>query len=213
MTATAILELRAVTKHLGGRPVLRDLAMTIAQTETVAILGPNGSGKSTLLRLAATLSRPDAGDILIAATPTRQQPHLARRNLSVLTQAAPTYAELTPHEHLQWWARLQGEPATPQQIEQATVECGLTAQAHKPAGTLSRGQQQRLALAMALLPERPLLILDEPFTALDAQGLQWLESKLAERRGKRATLLALHDAAQAHRLADRVLTLEHGRLA
>ena len=70
MTATAILELRAVTKHLGGRPVLRDLAMTIAQTETAAILGPNGSGKSTLLRLAATLSRPDAGDILIAATPT-----------------------------------------------------------------------------------------------------------------------------------------------
>jgi heme ABC exporter ATP-binding subunit CcmA len=207
-----VLRLTHIQKRLGGRPVLRDVGLEIGAGETVALLGPNGSGKSTLLRIAGTLSRPDTGDLQVAGKDARRDPEAARRHLSTLTQEAPVYAELSPHEHLEWWSRLHGLHLVPDAIESAIVECGLEHHAHKPAGSLSRGQRQRLALALALLPERPLLLLDEPFTALDAAGRAWLDDRLMARRGKAATLVALHDEGLAEGLADRTVRLDHGVL-
>ncbi len=209
--ATAALTLTGIAKSYGRRPVLRDVDLEVLSGETVAILGANGSGKSTLLRLAATIARPDAGTVLVGGANARTEPEAARRNLSVLLQDAPTYAELSPHEHLAWWSRLQGCTVGNAAVEVATLEAGLARVAHRPAGTLSRGQRQRLGIAMALLPDRPLLLLDEPFAALDADGCKWLEARLEARRG--ATLLALHDERDAGRLADRMLRISGGRLA
>jgi ABC-type multidrug transport system ATPase subunit len=146
-------------------------------------------------------------------TDARRDPDGARRHASLLLQQAPVYAELTPHEHLAWWGRVRGLHLPADRVEAATLECGLARHAHQPAGSLSRGQQQRLALAMALLPDVPLLLLDEPFTALDEDGRAWLEGRLAARRGTGATLLALHDSTQAARLADATLRLDAGVLA
>ncbi|MCA1811872.1 MAG: ATP-binding cassette domain-containing protein [Halobacteriales archaeon] len=202
-----------VHKRLGGRPVLRGVGLDLPPGRTVALLGPNGAGKSTLLRIAAAASRPDQGIVEVNGTDARRDPDGARRHASLLLQQAPVYAELTPHEHLAWWGRVRGLRLPADRVEAATVECGLARHAHQPAGSLSRGQQQRLALAMALLPEAPLLLLDEPFTALDEDGRAWLEGRLAARRGTGATLLALHDAAQAARLADATLRLDAGVLA
>ncbi|MFO1535057.1 MAG: ATP-binding cassette domain-containing protein [Thermoplasmatota archaeon] len=202
-----------VHKRLGGRPVLRGVGLDLPPGRTVALLGPNGAGKSTLLRIAAAASRPDQGIVEVNGTDARRDPDGARRHASLLLQQAPVYAELTPHEHLAWWSRVRDLHLPADRVEAATVECGLARHAHQPAGSLSRGQQQRLALAMALLPEAPLLLLDEPFTALDEDGRAWLEGRLAARRGTGATLLALHDAAQAARLADATLRLDAGVLA
>jgi ABC-2 type transport system ATP-binding protein len=177
---------------------------------TVALLGPNGAGKSTLLRIAAAASRPDRGTVELGGIDARKDPDGARRHASLLLQQAPVYAELTPHEHLAWWSKVRGVRAD---VEALTLECGLARHAHQPAATLSRGQQQRLALAMALLPDAPLLLLDEPFTALDEEGRSWLEGRLATRKGTGATLLALHDAQQAARLADAAVRLHAGVLA
>lgn len=214
-----MLSLAGIHKRLGARPVLQGLDLEVRAGETVAILGPNGSGKSTLLRVAAATSRVDQGSVVLAGIDARKDPDGARRHVSLLLQHAPVYGDLTPHDHLRWWAKLWG-PATgavasATAIEDATRECGLAHQAHRPAATLSRGQQQRLALAMALLPEAPLLVLDEPYTALDAEGQAWLDDRLAARADAhgRSTLLALHDAAHAAKLADRVLHLAGGRLA
>lgn len=207
----AALRLSGVCKSYDGRVVLHDIDLTVEAGETVGVLGANGSGKSTLLRLVATLARPDAGTVEVCGVAAADKPETARRHLSILTQDAPTYAELTPHEHLAWWSRAQGLRLAPATIEAATVESGLGHAAHKPAGTLSRGQRQRLALAMALLPDRALLVLDEPTTALDTEGRRWLETRLATRRG--AALMALHDAGEADRLCDRVIRLDGGRLA
>ncbi|HUR60975.1 MAG TPA: heme ABC exporter ATP-binding protein CcmA [Candidatus Thermoplasmatota archaeon] len=200
-----------IHKRLGGRVVLEGCSLAVAAGETVAILGPNGSGKSTLLRVAAATSRPDRGQVLLGGIDVRKDPDKARRKASLLLQQAPVYAELTPHEHLRWWSKVWGLRLPPAAIEQATLACGLGHHAHQPAATLSRGQQQRLALAMAILPDAPLLVLDEPYAALDAEGTAWLDAGLAARTG--ATLLALHDPGQAHRLADRSCHLAGGRLA
>jgi ABC-2 type transport system ATP-binding protein len=207
------LRLHEVHKRLGGRPVLRGASLDLAPGATLALLGPNGAGKSTLLRIAAAASRPDQGTVEVHGIDARRDPDGARRHASLLLQQAPVYAELTPHEHLSWWGKVRGLRLPADRIEAATLECGLARHAHQPAGSLSRGQQQRLALAMALLPDAPLLLLDEPFTALDEAGRHWLESRLAARRGTGATLLALHDATQAARLAGGIVHLDGGVLA
>jgi len=213
--ADPVLRLAGIRKRLGGHAILKGIDLEIQAGQALALLGPNGSGKSTLLRIAAAASRPDQGQVHVQGVDARRDPDAARQHASLLLQQAPVYAELTPHEHLAWWSKVRGRPLSPQAIEQATLECGLAHHAHQAAATLSRGQQQRLALAMALLPDAPLLLLDEPFTALDADGEAWLQDRLAQRRSGQlgATVLALHDEAQASRLADRVLRLSGGKLA
>ena len=197
----AALRLTEVTKRLGGRHVLRQVSLEVAAGETVAVLGPNGSGKSSLLRIAAGQSRPDAGKA------ERPGPG-GTSAVSFLTQEAPVYAELTPAEHVAWWARLWGKAHDEAAVHAALGEAGLLPLAHHAAGTLSRGERQRLALTLAFLPDAPLLVLDEPFTGLDTVAHAWLESRLAARRAEgKATLLSLHGEEAAARVADRTLHL------
>jgi ABC-type multidrug transport system ATPase subunit len=194
------LRLRGVAKRYGPRAVLRGATLDLAPGETVAVLGPNGAGKSTLLRIAAGLARPDQGTVESARRP------------AFLHQDAPLYDELTPAEHVAWWARLHGLPRDDATVDGRLSEAGLARLAHHPAGTLSRGERQRLAVALALLPDPAVAVLDEPFAALDAVAHAWLESLLAARRGRAATLLSVHDEAAARRVADRAVRLAGGRL-
>jgi ABC-2 type transport system ATP-binding protein len=192
----AALTLTGITKRLGGRPVLRGVGLQVGAGETVAVLGPNGSGKSTLLRIAAGQSRPDKGRA------ERPAP------VSYLSQEAPVYAELTPAEHVRWWSRLWRRPHDAEAVHAALADAGLLQLAHRAAGTLSRGERQRLALALAFLPDAGLLVLDEPFTGLDTVAHAWLESRLAARKAAgKATLLSLHGEEAALRVADRVVRL------
>jgi heme ABC exporter ATP-binding subunit CcmA len=203
----AALRLRGVTKRYGARAVLRGLDLDVAGGETVVVLGPNGAGKSTLLRIAAGLARPDAGTVELAGHDARKDPLAVRKACSFLSQDAPLYDELTPAEHVAWWARLHGRDASEAAANRALLESGLARLAHHPVRTLSRGERQRLALALVLLPEPAVLVLDEPFTALDAVAHAWLESILVARQGTGATLLSLHDEAAAQRVAGRTLRL------
>jgi ABC-2 type transport system ATP-binding protein len=203
------LRFRGVTKRYGARTVLRDLDLDVAAGETVAVLGPNGAGKSTLLRIAAGLARPDAGTVEVAGHDARKDPLAVRKACSFLSQDAPLYDELTPAEHVVWWSRLLGaEHARPDgATDQVLLQAGLSRLAHHAVRTLSRGERQRLALAMALLADPQVLILDEPFTALDSVAHAWLESILVARQGRGATLLSLHDEAAAARVTQRVVRL------
>lgn len=210
MSVPAALRLRGISKSFGGHAVLRGLDLEVPDKSAFAVLGPNGAGKSTLLRIAATLARSREGEVEVCGIDARKDPELARRQLSILTQEAPVYPELTPHEHVRWWARVQGLPAP--DADARLQDAGLARVAHQPARSLSRGMGQRLALSLALLPERPLLLLDEPFAALDDAGRAWLAAELATRRGRQALVVALHDVTQARILADRVVSLRAGRL-
>jgi ABC-2 type transport system ATP-binding protein len=206
------LRLTGVAKRYGPRAVLREVALDVAPGETVAVLGPNGAGKSTLLRIAAGLARPDAGTVEVAGHDARKAPLAVRRACAFLHQDAPLYDELTPAEHVAWWSRLHRLPAADADVDRRLQEAGLARLAHHAAGTLSRGERQRLAVALALLPDPPVAVLDEPFAALDAVAHAWLESLLAARRGRGATLLSLHDEAAARRVADRAVRLSNGKL-
>jgi Cu-processing system ATP-binding protein len=208
------IRLDGVGKAFGLRRVLDHVDLEVSG-RTVAIVGANGAGKSTLLRVAAGLSRPTSGRAALFGHDTRAgDAELGRRHVSVLVQDAPVYAELTPAEHLRWWARVHRAAVSPDALERAAAEASLAPVAHAPAGSLSRGQRQRLALALAFLPAPRALILDEPFSALDADGRAWARARLEGFRGAGATvLLAVHEAAPVAGLADRTLTLSGGHLA
>jgi ABC-type multidrug transport system ATPase subunit len=206
------LRLTGVAKRYGPRAVLRDAGLEVAPDETVAVLGPNGAGKSTLLRIAAGLARPDAGQVEVAGHDARKEALAVRRACAFLHQDAPLYDELTPAEHVAWWSRLHGLPAGDAAVDLRIQASGLARLAHRAAGTMSRGERQRLAVALAMLPDPAVAVLDEPFAALDAVAHAWLESLLAARRGRAATLLSLHDEAAARRVADRAVRLASGKL-
>lgn len=208
------LRLVGVDKHYGERRVLSQVDLVVARGECVALLGANGAGKSTLLRVAATLARPTSGHVEVGGIDARKEPEAARRSLFFLAQDAPLYDELSPMEHVRFWENLRGSPEGGDDAGclRRLADAGLAPLAHRRAGELSRGQRQRVALAAAEVGEPGLLLLDEPFTALDAGSQVHLTTMIERRRGRGATLVVLQDAAQAARLADRVVTLRHGRL-
>lgn len=210
----AVLRLHGISKSYAGRRVLHDVNLEVAAGECVALLGPNGAGKSTLLRIAANLTRPDAGAVAIRGTPAKHDAAEARGHLGYIGQEPALYDDLTPAEHLRLWARLHNRPDTPPGGTDAALgQAGLAAAAHKPTGSLSRGQRQRLGLALATQGDPAVLVLDEPFTALDARGAADLEAHLAARRASgTAILLTVHDEAQARRLATRRVRLDRHRL-
>ncbi len=198
-----LLAFEGVSKRFGHRTIIRDVNLAVGD-EIVALLGPNGAGKTTLIHLAAGLLRPTAGRVLVGGQTAGSRE--ARRRLALVPQEAATYAELTPLEHLGWWASLHRRHLERPDHLALLEEAGLREAAGRPAGQISRGQRQRLALCLAFVQEPEVLLLDEPHTALDAAGMAWLEQRLQARRG--ATLIVEHDHARARRLADRLVMLD-----
>ena len=205
-----MLRLRGVSKAFAGRHVLRGIHLDVHAGEAVAVQGPNGSGKSTLLRIAAALSPPDEGQVEVAGAPVGRDNLAARRAIAYVGQEPALYDELTPAEHVRWWARLRKVDVDTDAI---LADASLAAAAHRTCGNLSRGQQQRLALALALLGDPRVLVLDEPFTALDPDGEAWLGNTLGRRRAAGCALLvAVHDPLHANRLLARTVRLRNRKL-
>jgi ABC-2 type transport system ATP-binding protein len=208
-----LLSMQAVTRSRGNRRTLGPIDLAVEAGETVTVVGPNGAGKSTLLNIAGGILEPTGGKVSVAGHEIRAQPELARRSLTLVTQQAPLYDELSPRQHLAWWSRLRGEAGDAADVDRRLADAGLARLAQRPCARLSRGERQRVALAMGLVGTPRLLLLDEPFTSLDAAGEGWLAGVLEARPSDCATVLALHDAAHAQRFGDRTLRLQDGRWA
>ncbi len=207
MAGSELLRFEGVCRRFGHRTILRDVNLRVGPGAAIAILGPNGSGKTTLLRLAAGLLRPTTGQIVIDGAAAGSRP--ARARVAFVPQEPATYAELSALDHLVWWSRLHGRPAAHAPLLAWLAEAGIAEAAARPTGELSRGQRQRLALCMAFVQQPDLLLLDEPYTALDVAGAAWLDGRLEARRGAGgATLLVDHDEPRARRHASRVLRIE-----
>lgn len=154
------------------------LELRLAGGDMVQISGPNGSGKTSLLRLLAGLMQPTAGQVRLNGKPLHEQRTELARNLLWIGHAAGIKDVLTAEENLSWLSALH-HPATRESIWQALAAVGLKGFEDVPCHTLSAGQQRRVALARLYLDGPPLWILDEPFTALDKQGVAQLEEHLA----------------------------------
>jgi len=206
------LEARQLSRVLQGRPILDRIDLTIAAGKIVALTGINGAGKTTLLRCLAGRLRPSAGDVLWYGNSPTRRPDL-NRLVGFAGHESFLYLELTAMENLLFAARMHGLSDPQITVNQMLAKACLDKHAHEPAGHFSKGMCQRLSLARALVHGPTLVILDEPFSTLDAPGRQWLEVWLKDlRTAGRAIIFTTHEAEQAQRIADETLDLRGGRL-
>jgi len=212
--AVPAIEATGLGKRYGPVVAVESLDLRVTSGESVALFGANGAGKSTLLRLCATLIRPTAGRLsLFGADASSSDAGALRRRIGFLSHQTFLYEHLTGLENLLFYARLYALPDPASAALESIRAARLEHRRHDRVGSYSRGMQQRLAIARALMHRPDLLLLDEPFTGLDRPSCARLEATLEEERGAgRTFILATHDFGQGLRTADRVLVLAAGRL-
>jgi heme ABC exporter ATP-binding subunit CcmA len=198
-----------IDKRYGGLYALRRVSLEIAPGECVALAGRNGSGKTTLLRIAAQLVRPSAGKLTFS--PEQTQGSSAAKNMGFVAHATMVYDELTAEENLLLFARLLEIPEPSKRVASLLRDVGLFERRDSLVRTFSRGMRQRVAIARALLHEPSVLLLDEPGTGLDPQGVGWLAETLRRLRDAGSTILmSLHGESEISALATRAIRLDAG---
>ena len=204
------LEVSGLTQQYGRVRALDAVTLAVAAGETLAVMGQNGSGKSTLLRLLAGIERPWRGQVAFGGRSAPWSDPRLRRRVGYLPQTPDLFDQLTVRRQLAAAARLYGVAAAA--VARELARCGLTEVADRPTGRLSVGQRRRVALAMCLLHQPELLVLDEPTAGLDPEHQQMLATLLAQLRGEVTIVFATHHAAEALAHADSVLVLHRGRV-
>ncbi|MCA1814264.1 MAG: heme ABC exporter ATP-binding protein CcmA [Halobacteriales archaeon] len=203
------LEVEALGKRLGGRWALRGLSFELGPGEACGLLGPNGAGKTTLLRCCATLAAPTEGNVRIGGQDAQEEGALARARLGFAGDTPRLYGELTAEENVRFVARFHG---TEERVGPLLAQLGLASRMHEPARGLSRGMQQRVALARALVGQPAVLLLDEPFAHLDAEGTALVQALLAQARAEGcAMLVSAQGLGGLPPGAERALVLREGQ--
>jgi ABC-2 type transport system ATP-binding protein len=194
-------------KRFGPIPAVSGVSFEVQAGEVFGLLGPNGSGKTTTLRMLAGLYRPDEGDAVVAGLSASQAPDRLRERVGLLTEQPGLYDRLTARENLAFFARLYGvkRSEVDGRIDHWLGRLGLSEKRDERAGTLSKGQRQKLAIARAFLHEPPVVLLDEPTSGLDPESASVVRETIAALSGEGRTLiLCSHNLFEVERLCRRV---------
>jgi ABC-2 type transport system ATP-binding protein len=194
-----------------------DVSIVVERSEIYGVLGANGSGKSTLIRLVSTLLTLDRGRAEVFGHDVERDEMAVKRLINRVSVDAAFFKKLSPHENLAFAARLYGLPAAAARAESIRILARLGIAEKRmgsPIEQMSRGMQQKVAIARALLTSPTLLLLDEPTTGLDPRSKLEVQSFIEEVRAEHAAtiLLTTHDMAEADRLCDRIAILDQGRV-
>lgn len=190
-----------IYKSIGKQEVLRDVSLRIGEGEIVGLLGPNGAGKSTLMKIVIGLWKPTSGTVE------------APERIGYLPEQNPLYDEMYVREYLLFMARMtRCGKAAKEEVDGLIKRVGLTPEAHKKIGQLSKGYRQRVGLAQALLGEPELLILDEPTTGLDPNQLVEIRELIRSAGRERTVILSTHIMQEVREMCDRVVILDKGRV-
>jgi heme exporter protein A len=193
-----MIRARGLAKRFGAKRVLAPLDLDVADGDFLVVTGPNGSGKTTLLRVLSGLVAPSAGELELG---------VERSELGLLAHEPLVYRELTALENLELFGRLYRVPERRERIGMLLERYDLWEARHERAASFSRGMAQRLALCRTLLHEPRLLLLDEPFNALDADGADLLERELGMLAAERTLVVATHEPQRLDPLATARLAL------
>jgi len=206
------IEAHGLGKRFGIRWVLRGVTLDVARGEAVGLLGPNGSGKSTVLRILGTLLRPNAGTATVNGLDIVRDASSVRGQIGYLAHTPGLYEDLTASENLRFAADMLG--LSHEFAESSLERVGLSSAANNRVRGFSAGMQRRLALARLIMRRPTVLLLDEPYSNLDEEGVELMNSVIRDiSKSGGAALLALHELAPARGVIDRTLKLIDGRIA
>jgi ABC-2 type transport system ATP-binding protein len=209
-----VIEVRAVSRRFERLVALERVSFRVEPGEIVALLGPNGAGKTTASRIIAGILAPSEGDVLVEGVSVRADPGSARERCGMVTDQPSLYERMTLRAYLEFFCRLYDVAGPERRTAELAELLGLTDRLDMRLGAFSRGMKQKVAIARGLVHDPPVLLLDEPATALDPETARSLRSFIVSLRARhRAILLCTHDLDEAQRIADRVVVLVRGRVA
>ncbi len=212
-TQSTVIAVTGLTKTFGNLYALRNLSFSLNKGEFLTIFGPNGAGKTTLIRILSTITKASSGEIKIADLPFEDDSEKIRRQIGVIAHQTFLYENLTAEENLRFYGKLYDVENLSKKIDTILSEVGLELRKKYFVRTFSRGMQQRLAIARAMLHEPSILLLDEPYTGLDQHASGMLTNWLNRLRSSEQTILMVtHDLEQGMELADRIAILVNGQL-
>jgi ABC-2 type transport system ATP-binding protein len=211
---TIVLQTEHLTKRYGPLTAVDDLSLEVYEGEVFGFLGPNGAGKTTSINMMCGLLKPDAGRVLVHGQLVHGGAPEVRARVGVCSQETVLWEKLTALEQLEFIGTLYGvAPRTARQRGGVLLETlGLSAKSNELAGKLSGGMKRRLNLALALIHDPQILVLDEPEAGLDPQSRVLVRDYIRSLARKKTVILTTHNMDEAERLADRVAIIDHGRL-
>lgn len=206
------ISIQHITKMYGKQTAVNDVSFTIPKGQTCGFLGPNGAGKSTTLKIITGYLQPDAGQVFINDIDVAKHPIEAKQQIGYLAEHNPLYKTMYVKEFLRFIAKTHRIKNVKQRINETIEQTGLQKEAHKQIGQLSKGYQQRVGLAQALIHNPSVLILDEPLSGLDPSQLGELR-ELVKELGKEKTLIfSSHILQEVEQVANRIIMIRDGNL-
>lgn len=213
MIPTFALESYDIRKVFGHFTALGGVTLNVRRGEFVALFGRNGAGKTTFLKVAATLVRATHGKLAIEGIDIREEPEKARRHIGFLSHNTYLYRDLNPVENLRFFGRLYSTPDLESRIQKLLERVGLEPRKNDPVRSFSRGLHQRLGLARVMLHDPSIILLDEPYTGLDANAVDMLNQILDEAvAAGKTVILTTHDFDQGVRAATRAVIIDRGKV-
>lgn len=208
-----MIEINNLTKRFGYKTVLDEVDFRVEQGECVALLGPNGAGKTTFLRIIASLTRSTSGSVRVAGYLFPQEAAEVRRRLGVVLHQPLLYGDLNAEENLRFYGRMYGVPDMEKRIRRILELTGLIAYRSDLVRTYSRGMRQRLAIGRSVLHSPEILLLDEPYTGLDQNACEMLNSILEQEMQNGSTVvMTSHDLKSIASLASRFDLIDRGAI-
>lgn len=212
-TSSHAIEVAGLTKSFGFHRVLKGIDLNVSRGESLVIFGPNGAGKTTLIKVLATLSRPSRGKVHLADLDIRKDATQIRRQIGVISHHTFLYDNLSAYENLKFYGKMYGVSDLEERISEVIDRVELRDCLHDRVGVFSRGMQQRLSIARAILHDPRIMLLDEPETGLDQQASAMLTDLLKTLTAEaRTVLMTTHNLAFGLALAGRVVILHKGRI-
>ncbi len=191
-----------LNKYIGKQHVLKDVSLSINDGEVIGLLGPNGAGKSTLMKILVGVWDASNGEVNVPST------------VGYLPEQNPLYEDMFIREYLRFFVglRVKDQSSTSKIVEQLIERVGLTPEANKKIGQLSKGYRQRIGLAQAMIGDPELLILDEPTTGLDPNQLEDIRALIREMGKNRTVILSTHILQEVKQMCSRVVIISHGEI-
>ncbi len=204
------IKVENINKFYGQQQVLSDINFEIGKGEIVGLLGPNGAGKSTLMKILTGYIKADSGEAFINEKNVKEFPLLIKKHIGYLPEHNPLYTDMYVREFLEFTAGIYD--VSKNRVTQVVEQTGLTPEAHKKIGQLSKGYRQRVGLAAALIHQPDILILDEPTTGLDPNQLVEIRKLIKDLGKDKTILLSTHIMQEVEQMAGRVLIINKGKI-